>query len=381
LARQTSDHSLDYFDFQGTLKKGYGKGKVYLHKRGKVNVLKSTPNKISFIIPNQRNPQRFSLIKTAPKDWLLLNHTPTAKLRPEIPKRKIKYKTETSPLSHLENPNVLFSPKIDGAANVFVLRKGRYPEAFSYRKGKNETGLIDHTFKLKLNRYKSNVKSNKPTVLWGETFAIEKNNTPAHVSVTSGLLNSNLDRTSNAKFNNLVYDVQTLAGKDISKKPFVEKLRILKDITKKNRFLGIPPIARTSKEKKEMYDKIKGGTHKITSEGLVLYHLDQPTPTKHKFDKEFKVYIKNIVRGKGKFSNSAGGYEYAHTPNGQTIGIVGGGFSQELRKDMWKNPKKYIGQETEVKAHEQLKSKALRMPIHIDFTKNLWPKKKDYTHR
>lgn len=70
-------HSASYRTFSGVIAKGYGAGRVKVHSKKSVTVLKSDPKKISF----KRGLELYTLVKTkgmGKKDWLLLNRTKTA---------------------------------------------------------------------------------------------------------------------------------------------------------------------------------------------------------------------------------------------------------------------------------------------------------------
>lgn len=381
LAKQTDDHALSYYGFSGKIPAGYGAGTVKALEHGETEILKSTPDKITFITRDRYLPKRYTLVRTALKDskssasndWLLINHTPTTK-RKEIPQSKPKYKSiKPADLSEIsDKSSILMSPKYDGAANIVVLKNNKHPEIFSYRAGKS--GLIDHTFKLNYDRLKANTGSPQPTVVWAETMAY-KGKKPLHVSKLSGLLNAGLTNTRYSKtpFKNIIYNIDIYKGKDVSTKPYGEKLELLKTLVKQNKFLSLPEISKTPEEKKKLIKTILKHKHPQTSEGVVLYDLKRPLPLKSKFDKEFIVYIKGFKSGKGKFTKSTGGLEYSHTLNGPVVGVIGGGFTEELRQELFNNPNKYKNKPILVKAQERLSSGALRAPIFLDFVDHQWP--------
>lgn len=372
LAKQIDDHALSYYGFSGKIDKGYGAGTVKALEHGETEVLKSTPDKITFITRDRYLPKRYTLVRTALKDWLLINHTPTTK-RSEIPQAKPKYKSiKPADLSTFtDKSSIVMSPKYDGAANVIVLKNRKHPEIFSHRQGKK--GLIDHTFKLNYDKLVSNTGSPRPTVVWAETMGY-KDKKPLHVSKLSGLLNAGLTNTRYDKtpFKNIVYNIDTYKGKDVSTKPYSEKLELLKVLAKHNKFLTLPELATTPTQKSSLIKNVLKHKHPQTSEGVVLYDLHKPLPLKSKFDKEFVVYVKGFKSGKGKFIKSTGGIEYSHTPNGPIVGIIGGGFTEELRQQLYDKPEKFKNKAILVKAQERLSSGALRAPIFLDFVENQW---------
>jgi hypothetical protein len=372
LAKQTVDHHPSYYSFEGPIERGYGKGHVKLIDHGETEVIKSEPNKISFIQRDRYLPKRYSLIRTAEKNWLLVNHTPSNRTRPEIPKLKTKYKQISNLKDVINDNNYALSPKYDGAANVVVLRKNKHPEIFSYRQGAN--GLIDHSFKLNFDKYLAKTKSNKPTVLWAETLAMH-NGTPKPVSETAGALNSSLEKTryDATRFKNYVYNIDKYNGKDVSREPYEKKINLIKTIVKDNPYLNVPELKFGVKEKANLYKAIKQKKHPETKEGLIAFNLSEPMPKKIKFDKEYNVYVTGIKTGKGKFAKSLGGLEFAHSKNGTPVGVIGGGFTEEQRALIYNNPSAFIGRQAIVKAHEKYTSNALRMPIFVQWTDTQWP--------
>lgn len=373
LAKQTNDHTIPYFDFTGSIPEGYGKGNVETFRKGTAIITKGSPDKTTFTLNKGRQSERYTILRTNGDNHLLINHTPTAKSRKEIPNKKDRYKKVL--LTQYTDPNIYASPKLDGAANVIVLKKFRHPEIFSYRSGKGPTQLIDHTFRLGLDKEIANVKTDKPTVLWAETLKL-KSGKPIHVSELSGLLNSNVDKVRNKyKFENFVYNIDKYEGKDVSKFPFAKKLILLQTIVKNNPFLKLVPLSKTESEKKKLIDSIKTNKHKLTREGVIFFNTKTSIPSKVKFDTEHKVYIRGIQTGKGKFSESTGGITYSYKKDGPIIGIIGGGFTEAQRKDMYNNPDKYIGKKANIRAHEKLKSSSLRMPIFLNWVEDQWPNK------
>jgi ATP-dependent DNA ligase len=107
----------------------------------------------------------------------------------------------------------------------------------------------------------------------------------------------------------------------------------------------------------------------LTSEGIVIHTRDKPL--KVKIRPEADVYIREIFRGDGKYKDSAGGFYYSLTPDGPIVGKVGTGLSDELRKDMFENPKEYIGRVARIAHQGQFASGSYRAPsliaLHEDY--------------
>ena len=99
MAFQQPLHTGAYSNFVGKIKRGYGKGDVATHSRGRVTVTKATPNQINFVVDDKENPKTFSLIRkggrpakprtarearTQGGDWLFVNTSPAEAVKREI---------------------------------------------------------------------------------------------------------------------------------------------------------------------------------------------------------------------------------------------------------------------------------------------------------
>lgn len=373
LAVQQPVHTGDYATWSGTIESGYGAGTVKLFLDDKVEVTKSEPGHILFnVYKTNGDTERYALIQTNGNNWIYYNVTATRKTRPDIPTEKPHFKTIAINAVDINNPREILSPKVDGAANVFLLRPNKIIETYSYRpslKGANK--LIDHTFRLPL--YKTRVPSSvKPTVLMGEVFARDKRTGKAStVQTTAGVLLSNVwlsrEKQNETPLDHIIYDVLKYKGKDVSQEPYEHKLRILHEIAEKIPQLKIAPLASTSEQKRNLINSVTQKKHSLTEEGFVVYDLDKPIPMKAKFVQDYDVYLRKVLPGEGKYTNSAGRVEYSLTKSGPITGRVGGGFSDEMRKELAANPDKYVGLPMKIYAQSQLPSGAYRMPQFKEF--------------
>jgi DNA ligase D-like protein (predicted 3'-phosphoesterase) len=64
LAIQVSDHDLDYGDFEGEIKEGYGKGTVKIWDSGSYELLEKDKKKVEFKINGKKLSGKYVLIKT-----------------------------------------------------------------------------------------------------------------------------------------------------------------------------------------------------------------------------------------------------------------------------------------------------------------------------
>jgi hypothetical protein len=193
LAIKQPDHTLPYMDYSGTIKSGYGKGKVTKVFRDKIELLKSEPGKISFNLYRGKNTVRLHLIKTD-FGWLLLNGTLTVKSRPDVPLEKPSYKSVDIRNVRFDNPKEVFAPKIDGAHNIISLKRDKAIEVTSYRPSKGKAGIIDHSFRTKLYKIISPSELHN-TLIRAELFGVNKKGKILTSTQTAGLLNSEVWKT------------------------------------------------------------------------------------------------------------------------------------------------------------------------------------------
>lgn len=138
-------------DFKGTIPEGYGKGKVNLAFRDKIEIIESTTDKIGFNVYKGSTTEKYTLVRWKGNDWLLINHTPTTRSRPQVPSSKPKYKEVKYEEVSTINPYQYLAPKLDGAHNTFILQSNKPIEVYSYRPTKKSTtGRIEHTFRTDL---------------------------------------------------------------------------------------------------------------------------------------------------------------------------------------------------------------------------------------
>ena len=74
LAIQVEDHALSYANFQGEIKEGYGKGKVFIWDNGTYELISKTKDKIEIEINGKKLKGKYVLVKTKFRDdgksWL-----------------------------------------------------------------------------------------------------------------------------------------------------------------------------------------------------------------------------------------------------------------------------------------------------------------------
>ena len=369
-------HDIKYLDFKGEIKSGYGAGKVSQAFRGKVEVLKSEPNKITFVVYDGVKTTRYSLINPSGfdrKDWLLVNHTPSKAMKSyaKIPSSKPKYKSlKVSDLDPKSEDS--WSPKIDGAHSLFVLRKNKPIDVYSYRPSKKPNKIIDHSYKTDLYKHLSPESSGSLTVLRGELFGVNSKNKVVKSQETAGLLNSGTlrsretQRAKNIRLDSRIFDVDYYKNKDVSQLPYKEKIKIIKEITA--RTPGLKPIEyhTTPAEKAKLLRDILSKKHPLTEEGIIVYNNKEAIPRKSKLVKDTEIYIHGFfapeknsrLQGVG-----VGGFYGSLSKNGTDKIRVGSGLTDQMRGDMLNNPNKYLNKPAKITYTQRLSSGKLFQPV------------------
>lgn len=372
LAVRTFDHTTDYMPFHGEIKERYGKGTVALERFSKAEITHMSPDKVHFNLYDKKNPEEFTLNRVGRHLWLLHNTTVTRGRHPDIPTTKPTYKSVGLGQIDVGNDDQIMQPKIDGAHVLVHLRKaGERPRVYSYRPAKDRPhNLIEHTHKFSLLSGLEVPKELEGTILRGEAYA-EKNGKARPATVTAGLLNSKVleSREKQKDLGDLrvaIFDVARVKGDKTEDLPYRDKLNTLRKVNSALPELRLPEMATTPSDKREMLTRIRSGKHPTTDEGVVLW--SKSTPERHKSVKrpDYDVVIRRIEPGKGRLEGEmAGGFSYSlHSDGtkGKIQGTVGSGLSDALRRDMLKNPHKYVGETATVRARKQFDSGALRAP-------------------
>jgi len=378
LAIEQPDHTLEYMRYSGRLKSGYGMGQVQVVESANAEMLESSSDKLVFNIYKGADTHRFALIRTGGKNWLFYNTTNTRD-RVKIPSTKRSYKTVSVDALDPNKPDTLWSPKVDGAHNIFYLKKGRRPEIFSYRTSKRDSNkLIEHTYKTEL--YKERVPNEiGETILRGELYGVDNVGKVVSSATTAGILNSNvwLSRNSAGKvggsekslgrkvrIDHVIFDIDRYKGKDVSDLPYSQKLLLMREVSRQMPSIKLAPMVSSPDKKIHMLKSIKEGNHPLSKEGIVEIDLNKSIPTKAKLKKEIDVYVTMVFPGGGKYGGSAaGGFLASRTQGGPASIRVGSGFSDAERIKMWNNRKRYIGRFAKIEIQEELPSGKVRSPV------------------
>jgi hypothetical protein len=399
-------HTHEYGSFEGEIPKGYGAGSVRKHRAGKILVTEIRPNLIKFTTADRRHPERFVLLKPEgwiDDDWLLINRTPTEPL----PYEKVHYKkidgdqVEKALDKLMEGDTV--EAKIDGASSlVRLLEKG--VEVTSYRASKETGGPITHTERFFGGPGNMEVPPDLVgTILKGELYGTRKaengangvyqrgrvgesvdrgGSSPMGVigpQELGGILNASLGRSLEKQreggidLRNMIFDIQQLGKQPVGHDtPRAERRRMIEDILER-----VPGLtadgkfhlaeAATPEDAKRLWQQIRSGEHPLTREGVVI-HPARGRPIKGKLTEERDVWLTGVFPGEGRLAGqAAGGFTYALKPGGETVGKVGTGLSDELRRELWADPESYTGRMARIRAQEQHPSGAFRAPALLAF--------------
>lgn len=391
LAIQQPDHDVKYFDFEGEIEDGYGSGDVKLEKRTKAEVLESDNDRVKFNLYDRQVPQEMLLTKMEDDDWLLINNTPTRK-KEDIPSdkpdmRELKEDEEQEKIKELLSDNEhITEEKLDGSHGIIKLKPGENPRVYSYREAKNPTGLINHTWKVKDLKDVKVPEDMDETILRGELWGQKKGSEePMGVNEIGGILNSKVRKSRKkqeelGKLRPAIFDVVKKGEQKVEDAPYGSKNKIIENIISRVPLLEKPRQGWSSSEKRSLYDRIKRGDDDRTKEGVLFKNKNEPTDVKRvKFNPEFDVVIDEILPAQEgtKYEGShAGAISYRWPGDSVSVGNIGTGFSDKLRKAMWENPDEYEGKVIKVKAHEVYPKRnapdgasrgALRMPAFKAF--------------
>jgi hypothetical protein len=354
---------------------GYGKGTVRMHALMDTEVYHAKPEtegtRVRFNLYKSTGPEEFALVRTSDGNDRLVNKTLS---RDRVPHLNIGAKPKLKELDistlDINDANAVLMPKYDGAHNILDLpAEGRIPRLFSYRAPKRHVaGVIEHTHKVPALLKTRVPESAAKSTLRVETIGVNQEGRAIPAKDIAGMLNATVPNSRakqdelNTSLKNVIFDITRYRGKDVSDKPFSERLRLMHEV---GSALGmdVAQTAHTPEEKRNLLEVIQSGRHPLTTEGVVVRHHDKPAVAfKAKIRPDHDVYVRKIFEatdaggaGKGR----AGGFEYSWTPRGEIAGRVGTGFTHDEARDMLANPKDYLGRVAKVEAETKYPSGAL----------------------
>lgn len=381
LAVRQPDHSHAYASFEGQLTSGYGRTKgrgVWIEEQGPARIVYADEEKIRFTLVSAQNPRQYTMIRQGGDSWLLINTTPTPASRPNVPQSKPKYK-EADPSEFdkylTDGSRTAVTAKLDGGHVTLNFDK-ESPEVYSYRPSERQTGLLDHTFLMGLEKTRT-PNSLRGIRVRGDLYAVDKDGKAVPNRIVSGLMNSSpqvgRDKAlaEDLKLRIGIHDVVTgPKGKPMESAPWGDKLEILKKVVQKLKDdrLHLPQMAVTPEAQKKLFESIRDKTNKTTDEGVVVWRMDQAgAPIKIKFRDHRQVYFHTAYQGSGSLNGTLGSFSYSLTPSGPEVGTVGTGFDDAEREWIWKSRNTLKGRKVVIKSDEQFPSGAYRAPSYDHF--------------
>jgi hypothetical protein len=385
LANQQPLHTHGYGSFQGTLGPGYGQGTVRRERKGRILITNANPQKIEFTTADTGTPERFVLFKPegkfGPKQWLLMNNTPTEAPSAEKPHMQSIPAEEVEPFIEQMQTGSTHQAKLDGARSLVKLMKGGV-EVLSYRTSKRTGGPITHTERVFGGRPKVDYPKNlEGSTLVGELTTRDPSGKVMPPQTTGGILNSTIEnslksqKAKGLRLQDTLFDAQSL-GKtpiDYATIPYADRRKIIEQVLPylpKNQF-DISEQVEGPEAGKALWRQISSGQNPISTEGMVSYPPVGP-PVKAKVLPESDVHLTGTFPGKGKYTGrGVGGFNYALQPGGPTIGEVGTGLDDDLRMQAFQRPADFIGRVARIRSQGQFASGAHRAPallaIHEDY--------------
>lgn len=389
-------HRGQYAEFEGEIEEGYGKGSVKKHDYGNVIVTKAEPDKIQFVVTHKRLPEFYTMVRmggppakgsvrtkaTQGGSWLMINTTPMSAIKmlggkfEEVGMNKLKYGVvPADKVDKLFDPKYMIQEKVDGASALYHLMGDRI-EALSYRVSK--TGRpIAYTYKIfgPQGAKVSIPKELQGTIVRGEVYG-EREGKAIPPQELGGLLNASISNSlqkqkeQNVSMRNMLFDVVRYGKEPVKPNTLTgeERMAKLQEIMKHlpESSFRLPETARTPEEQRKLYERITSGEHPSTYEGIVAWPArTSGRAIKVKPRPERDVWIQNIFPGEGKYKDSAGGFEYSLSPEGEIVGRVGTGFDDPTRKQMMEEAEDWKGRLARITASERFPSGAYRAPAFV----------------
>ena len=317
-------HSTKYMSFQGTIREGYGAGRVDLADLRDVDVTDWTDKKKAFNVYSGPQKGRYALINIGEKNYLLVRkkqiHKPLAV--EYVPSRaRLKLKEEM-----WEDPNFVIQAKMNGARSMLYVSKEGNRVLSRSMSAVNEghvdqTDIVPHIRDMNF--------GHGDLVLDGEMFIKDK-------YTTSAILNSNPIRARKlqnqyGKLKLYVFDILRYNGNDLRNIPYKTRLQFLERAVGNNPNVKVIPSF--TENKKAYYKKLV----KMGYEGIVLKDLrgkyNDRFMTKKKPIHDDDYVIMGSTEGKGKYKGLFGALIFGKYVDGKLVrvGKVGSGFNEKER--------------------------------------------------
>jgi ATP-dependent DNA ligase len=264
----------------------------------------------------------------------------------------------------LDSPDYIAQTKLDGMrAVVHITSDGlrifsRSAGVADPTKPLEKTASLPHLAALKFPELVG-------TVLDCEILALGKDS-----ATLSGLVHRKDHSEESKELKIFVFDCLIINGKKITDKSYQARFGYLLSISYKLQceHISILPFASSPLQKRKLYESViaSGG------EGIMLKRLDakyiegeRPSNNWYKAKKSgtYDCVITGFSTGKGKYNTQIGAVKFGQYVEGQLVELgQASGMTDDIRRDMSINPKKYLGKVVIIKGMERLKSGAIRHP-------------------
>lgn len=276
------------------------------------------------------------------------------------------YSDDVKRLDSIKDEDIVSSLKRDGACFFLSIDGDGKPSFISRRQGvagnyPNKTDRLPHLASLDFSGFKRHIFATE-IVHTGKTYSEEDSH-----ALSSGILNSLPARAKDQQ--DIHGPLRVLVHDVISPKisTYGEKLELMKKLEQS---IGRPEVLRSIDAKigRQAFEELLKDTKERKLEGIVATSLTTPE------DKNLRVKIKNFKTANptitgitqefskdGNPKESAGALVMSDA-NGKQVATAGTGLTREMRKQIWQNPKAWIGQVGNVKYLDVARDK-LRHPV------------------
>lgn len=353
------DHVVDYMNWEGTIPKGeYGAGDVKVYDKQQVIVTQTDKDKLHVHIPKGPNSGNFTLFKTEADKWMAVKN----KELPRTWESRPDYKKVSRDLTDLPEDLYTASRKYDGAH--FIADFTEKGVALTSQNLGVSGSLIPREDNYPHLKYTEVPKEYAGTVLRGELHHPKGFNILSAMTIANPIKSMQLQQ-QHGKPEFIPFEVVKYKGKDFSQFTPEERIKIVDEVANAipNSYIKPPERKRPTESLRDFYERIVANN----GEGIVLQDRTTGEFLKKKNRIDYDLKIKDVLEGDGRLKNHMGSL-VLEDRSGTEVGNVGTGFSDSMRKEIFENKKKYIGQLVKITSDKPLVAKSLRGPAFAGFT-------------
>ena len=382
------NHSVEYFNTDSYVfpEGSYGEGRMNTIDRGQMDIIMSSPEKIEFELIS--GPFKGLYCIFTEKSPVCGDAGVMLRMKDNefIHKDRMAFTAEPRKVeAAYDNSNVIAELKVDGAN--YMLQKGRG--------GNKGNGLISRRLSVtgdqinRINNVPQLKYANLPEELTGKVIHCEIVSKDMSVSKTAGLLNSGpvvsttkQMQDSRSRLVAFAWDVE-MKGSYAERKAYLKALSkrlgridlrnfgdrsdqfLLKRLTNP-RVLLVPvdnQDLKVTPREFSMLFKALGYEGSVLKDQTKGYYQDVWAKDKAVSDMTLKIV--GFQQGTGKYSESLGAII---AEKDGVRGVIGTGFTDAQRQDIWNNRDGLIGVAIDVKCHEVTRNNVCRGPRFVDFS-------------